>query len=309
MSQRTLAPVVVFAYNRPSHLQQTLDALAACRLARQSGVHVFADGPRQLSAAPAVAEVREVLAREAEAERFAAFSIQASEVNLGLANSIIRGVGQVLAGHDRVIVMEDDMLVSADFLEFMNDCLEFYKDDPSIGAVSGFCPLETMPSGYDEDVFVVRRNSSQGWATWTHVWNTVDWSASGMRALEKSWNLRRAFNAEGNDRYDRLRRQMAGRIDSWSIRFGLSLFLRDLGTVYPVVNRVANIGYDGSGIHSGVGTPKNEWIAEAPYLLRSITMDPRMQKAFHRVYSGGAIGRLMRDALACLPTLAGWLGR
>ena len=40
----TLAPVVVFAYNRPLHLQRTLDALAACRLADRTHVHVFADG-------------------------------------------------------------------------------------------------------------------------------------------------------------------------------------------------------------------------------------------------------------------------
>ena len=45
--RETLAPVVVFAYNRPVHLQRTLDALAACRLAGQTVVHVVADGPRK----------------------------------------------------------------------------------------------------------------------------------------------------------------------------------------------------------------------------------------------------------------------
>ncbi|MBS0176752.1 MAG: glycosyltransferase family 2 protein [Nitrospira sp.] len=304
-----LAPVVVFAYNRPLHLQRTLDALAACRLAKRTEVHVFADGPRKPAAAEAVAEVRHVLELEARAGRFLALHVHASDVNLGLANSIIRGVGQVLATSDRVIVLEDDLLVTADFLEFMNDCLEYYKDNASIGAVTGFCPLEALPRGYAEDVFVVCRNSSQGWGTWGRVWQDVDWSASGIEKLNHDWALRRAFNQEGNDRYDRLRRQLAGHIDSWSIRFGLSLFLRGLGTVYPAVNRIANIGYDGSGIHSGTGTPKNERIAESPYTLHPVQVDPNIQRAFHRVYSGGARGRLMRDVLACWPSLAGWLGR
>ncbi|MFO1452920.1 MAG: glycosyltransferase [Lysobacterales bacterium] len=304
-----LAPVVVFAYNRPIHLQRTLDALAACRLAAQTDVHVFADGPKKPAAAEAVAEVRSVLAWEAEAGRFAAFHVHASDVNLGLANSIIGGVRQVLATCDRVIVLEDDLLVSADFLEFMNDCLEFYKDDASVGAVTGFCPLGTLPSGYSEDVFVVYRNSSQGWGTWSRIWRDVDWSASGIARLDRDWALRRAFNQDGNDRYDCLRRQLSGRIDSWSIRFGLSLFLRGLATVYPVVNRIANIGYDGSGIHSGIGTPKNEQIAEASYALRSVRPDPRIQHAFHKTYSGRAGGRVMRDVLAWWPRLAGWLGR
>ena len=305
----TLAPVVVFAYNRPVHLQRTLDALAACRLAAQSEVHVFADGPKKPAVVAAVAEVRGVLAHEADAGRFAAFHVHASDVNLGLANSIIRGVGLVIALHGRVIVLEDDLLVSADFLEFMNDCLVFYKDDATVGAVTGFCPLQTMPSGCTEDVFLVFRNSSQGWGTWAHVWNEVDWSAAGMAKLTQAWSLRKAFNREGNDRYDRLRRQLAGRIDSWSIRFGLALFLRGQGTIYPAVNRIANIGYDGSGIHSGTGTPKNERIAEANYRLQPVQVNPRIQAAFRRIYSGSIPGRVLRDAMACWPRLAGWLGR
>lgn len=305
----TLAPVVVFAYNRPLHLQRTLDALAACRLADRTHVHVFADGPRKPAAAEAVAEVRRVLALAAEAGRFATFNFQASEVNLGLANSIIRGVGQVIAAHGRAIVLEDDLLVTADFLEFMNDCLTFYAADPSVGAVTGFSPLQALPACCVDDVYLTNRNSSQGWGTWSRVWERVDWTASGAERLARDYGMRRAFNREGNDRYDRLRRQLAGRIDSWSIRFGLSLFLQGMGTVYPAVNRIANIGYDGTGIHSGVGTPKNEAIAEAAYRLKSLSIIPDIQKAFRATYSGSPKGRLLRDALAAWPRLAGWLGR
>ena len=304
-----LAPVVVFAYNRPLHLQRTLDALAACRLADRTDVHVFADGPRKPAAAEAVAEVRGVLEREDRAKRFASFQFRASGVNLGLANSIISGVGQVLARRGRVIVLEDDLLVSVDFLEFMNDCLDFYATVPSVGAVTGFSPLQVLPASCVDDVYLTNRNSSQGWGTWSRVWERVDWTASGAERLARDYGMRHAFNREGNDRYDRLRRQLAGRIDSWSIRFGLSLFLQGMGTVYPAVNRIANIGYDGTGIHSGVGTPKNEAIAEAAYRLKPLSTSPDIQKAFHATYSGPLPGRLLRDALAWWPRLAGWLGR
>lgn len=305
----TLAPVVVFAYNRPVHLQRTLDALAACRLAAQSEVHVFADGPKKPAAAAAVADVRGVLAREAGGGRFAVFHVHASDVNLGLANSIIRGVGHVLAVHGRVIVLEDDLLVAADFLEFMNDCLTCYADDASVGAVTGFSPLPVLPASCAGDVYLASRNSSQGWGTWSRVWDGVDWAAAGAERLATDRALRCAFNREGTDRYDRLRRQLAGRIDSWSIRFGLSMFLRGMGTVYPAVNRIANTGYDGSGIHSGVGTPKNQAIAEATYTLMPLAIHPDIQRAFRRTYSGPLQGRMLRAALAVWPRLAGWLGR
>lgn len=304
-----LAPVVVFAYNRPEHLRRTLDALAACRLAGQTTVHVFADGPRKPEAVDAVAAVRTVLAQEVGAGRFAAFHVQASEVNLGLANSIIRGVSQVLASTGRVIVLEDDLLMSEDFLEFMNDCLEFYEDDASVGAVSGFSPLSELPASCVDDVYLTFRNCSHGWGTWSRVWNSVDWAASGATRLASDRGLRRAFNREGNDRYDRLRRQLAGRIDSWSIRFGLSLFLSRLGTVYPAVNRVRNIGFDGSGVHCGTDVTKNDVMSEGTYQLKSLRVNPEIQEAFHAIYSGSFRGRSLREILVVWPRLAGWLGR
>jgi hypothetical protein len=305
----TLAPVVVFAYNRPLHLQRTLDALAACRLADRTDVHVFADGPRKAAAAEAVDDVRRVLAKEALAGRFASFRFQASEVNLGLANSIIHGVGQVIAAQGRVIVLEDDLLVSADFLEFMNDCLEFYEDDVAIGSVTGSCPIHPIPASYRDSVFAMVRNSSHGWGTWSRVWSGVDWSAAFAQQLHGSLAKRIAFNRAGNDRYDRLRRQLAGRIDSWSIRFGLSLFQRQLLTIYPTLNRVANIGFDNSGVHCRAGEAMNAQVAEGAYVLKRVAVQESIRKQFYEAYSGTGRSRIARNVLCLLPRLAGLLGR
>ena len=304
-----LAPVVLFAYNRPTHLKRTLDSLSACRLADRSAIHVFADGARNAAAQEGVAEVRHLLEKEATAARFASFRVYAATTNKGLARSIIEGVGRILDEYDRVIVLEDDLLVSGDFLEFMNACLDFYAEDPAIGSVTGFCPLESVPGNDSSGVFMVNRNSSQGWGTWRRVWAGVDWAAAAAASLDQDLGLRREFNREGNDRYDRLRRQLAGRIDSWSIRFGLSLFVRGLGTVYPAVNRIENIGYDGSGVHSGTGQPKNARIAESSYELGPLRPNRAAQREFNRVYSGALVGRLLRDLLALWPRLSGWVGR
>ena len=42
----SLAPVVVFAYNRPDLLNTTLDGLSKNHLAEQSFVYVFCDGAK-----------------------------------------------------------------------------------------------------------------------------------------------------------------------------------------------------------------------------------------------------------------------
>lgn len=306
---RSLAPVVVFAYNRPVHLQRTLDALAGCRLAGQTEVYAFADGPRNDAAVAKVAEVRAVLTREAEQARFAGFHVDAAIANRGLANSIIRGVGSVIERHGRAIVLEDDLLVAPDFLEFMNDCLEYYAEDLAVGSIAGSCPLDRVPAEYPHSVFAMTRNSSHGWATWARVWSRVDWSGSGYSKLQSSLFSRLAFNREGNDRFDRLQRQLAGKIDSWSIRFGLFQFLENLVTVYPVINRVTNIGFDGSGIHCKTDERRPSQATESAYTLKQVFVHPALRRAFRHQYSGRQPGRLMRDIIAFFPRLTRWFGR
>lgn len=292
-----LAPVVVFAYNRPGHLRETLSALSRASLADRSEVWVFSDGPKSAAATSAVAAVRAELADAARRCSFAALHVVESEGNLGLARSIISGVGRVLARAGRVIVLEDDLIVSPDFLQFMNDCLDHYRDDPAVGSVTGFCPIEKMPAGFQGDVFMVNRNSSQGWGTWSDRWQDVDWTAGGAAVLAADRRLRRRFNSAGSDRYARLLRQLDGRIDSWSIRFGLWQFLAGRGTIYPTVNRVGNIGYDGTGVHSGVGKPKNSTLptGATPYRLCRVTNSDVMAKAFHATYSGSRLSRVKRE--------------
>ena len=237
-----LAPIALFGYNRPDHMRQTLDHLAQADGAAESPLWIFCDGPK-LGADPAQVEAVRALAHDPHwVQKFASVKVAAAAQNKGLARSIIGGVSAVIDEAGRAIVVEDDVLVAPDFLRFMNDCLEFYKDDQSVGSVTGFSPLPEPPAGYPHDVMAVPRNCSQCWATWADRWREVDWEA---RAAEKLWNdprLRRRFNAAGNDRVERLRRQKKGKIDSWSIRFGLWQTLAHRHTIYPVDNRVQNIG-------------------------------------------------------------------
>ncbi len=43
---RQLAPIVYFAYNRPEHTLHTLQALSNCRLAMDSDLYIYIDGPK-----------------------------------------------------------------------------------------------------------------------------------------------------------------------------------------------------------------------------------------------------------------------
>lgn len=290
------APVVVFGYNRPDHLSKTLTALAQADMAAKTRVWVFSDGPRNTDAEVQVIAVRELLLEPKWQEVFAGFTVIEAEQNKGLANSIISGVSQILELHDQVIVLEDDLIVSKDFLCFMNDCLKYYGDDQKVGSITGFCPLTGISPAYAHDVMAVPRNCSHGWATWADRWFEVDWMARDALRVKNDRNLRRTLNSAGSDRLDRLRRQLAGQIDSWSIRFGLWQVLTGRHTIYPVDNRIQNIGFDGSGIHTRVGEAKNSEISDEAiaYKLTSPEISPDILSAFHATYSGSILSRLRR---------------
>jgi hypothetical protein len=291
------APVVLFVYNRLNHTRQTVDALSRNLLAAESDLWIFSDGAKSKEVEPQVAVVREYVASLAEQSVFRSVIVVESKNNKGLASSIIDGVTTVMATADRAIVLEDDLVTSADFLSFMNDCLLYYQDK-SVGAISGYSPLRELPVGYSESVYVSKRNCSHGWATWRDRWQMVDWSASGFNQLRKSARLRREFDSTGADRFDRLRRQIENDINSWSIRFGFHLFMQELVVVYPSVNRVSNIGFDGSGVHAeGAHLKKIHRVINSrpvSYWLSFPMLDVRISRLFYEIYSGGWIRVLVR---------------
>lgn len=292
---RPVAPVVVFAYNRPDHLRQTLTALGDADLARDSRVRVYADGPRNEAAREGVAAVRAVLDDAVWRTRFGTFEVVASDENKGLARAIIGGVSEVVEQAGRVIVLEDDLIVSRDFLRFMNDALDFYEADQTVGSISGFCPLKAPPPGYTADVMRVPRNCSHGWATWADRWREVDWTMSEAWKLQQDRALRRRFHLAGSDRYDRLQRQLAGKINSWSIRFGLWQFLSGRDTIYPSANHIRNIGFDNSGTHTRSGEEINDALGDRrQWTLADVEVHPGILAGFRRAYSGPPLARLGR---------------
>jgi len=293
---RSLAPVVLFAYARPDHLHQTLSALAAAEGARDTRLWIFSDGPKNAAAEDKVAEVRAILAEPNWQRDFAEVTVVAADKNKGLARSIIEGVTQVLDQHGNVIVLEDDLLVAPDFLRFMNSALERHEQTAEVGSVTGYCPIPQPPADYPHDVYAVPRSCSHSWATWRDRWETVDWSGRDAPRLWKDPVLRRRFMATGSDKLDRLGRQLEGRIDSWSIMFNLWHVINDRVALYPVRNLVQNIGFDGSGTHTGSHDRMHTALAPSGSALDPALPpeDPRVLASFHKIYSGSLPGQLRR---------------
>ena len=243
---RDPAPVALFAYRRPDHLQRTIDSLAACPEATATHLDVFADGAKDTSDAE---DVRAVRAGIAGITGFASVTAIERPENLGLAENVISGVTSVLHENERVIVVEDDMVVSPDFLAYMNQALDMYAHDQQVASIHGYvyATREALP-----DYFFLRGADCWGWATWRRGWALFE--PDGQRLLDRleATGSTREFDIDGAFPYsDMLRDQIAGRNDSWAVRWYASAFLAGALTLYPGRSLVANIGLDGSGTHFG----------------------------------------------------------
>jgi hypothetical protein len=278
------APIALFTYDRPDHTRRTVRALAANVGAERSDLFVYSDGPKTADRDGHVRTVREYLRTVAG---FKSVTLIEREQNMGLANSVIAGVTEALRRTGSVVVMEDDLLTARNFLPFVNSALSTYERRPDIFSVTGYNYPLKIPSSYPEDAYLSYRGSSWGWGTWEDRWRQVDWSMSDYGDFVRDPQAQSLFRRGGDDLPRMLEMQMAGELDSWSIRFDYAHYKHNAFCVHPVISKVQNIGFDGSGVHC---TETDDYDVDLdpgdrPFNLRSdLTVDASVVRAFDRKF-------------------------
>lgn len=240
------APIALFTYNRPAHLARTLWALQANPLAHESELFVFSDGPKHSQDRQAVQEVRRIIRH---CEGFGRVSVQEQPTNLGLAQSIICGVTNLVERYGRIIVVEDDLVVAPGFLRFMNQALSHFLTETRVMQIAGYMfPIpQAVALG---DVFFTRQAASCGWATWARAWKHFNASSDELSKQISFAGRRHEFELDGTYPYfSHLRKQAEGQLDVWGVRWHASMFLQNGLCLYPTQSLVSNIGMDGSGMH------------------------------------------------------------
>lgn len=254
-----LAPVAIFAFNRPDHLRKCLDSLQNNKEAKATEFWIFVDGPRNEEDLFKRNLIKKLLI---EYKQFLKIRITFAEKNLGLAKSIISGLHEVFSFSDRAIIVEDDLITSQFFLDFCNSGLDLFESNQNVASIHGFSykfkSLESAP-------YFIKGADCWGWATWKNRWELFEENSETLiRELEKR-HLKRKFNLDGSYPYfNMLSRQSRGEIDSWAIRWHASMFLANKLTLYPNQTLINNIGIDGSGTHAGQGKNINSILSSTP---------------------------------------------
>ena len=245
--KNSVSPIVLFVYNRQWHTEQTIEALKKNELAVKSDLFIFSDGP-EVENDEKVKNVREYIKT---LDGFKSVTIIERDHNLGLADSIISGVTEIVNKYGKIIVLEDDIVTVSNFLQYMNEALEKYNKDKRIFAISGYNVDMEVPDSKKKSVFLTYRVSTWGWATWLDRWEVADWNSSDWLHILDSKDLLGKFRRGGEDLEFVFRAFLRGTVSSWAIRWYYNNFYKDLFTLYPVRTLVENIGFDGTGIHCG----------------------------------------------------------
>lgn len=256
---QNLAPIALFVYNRPQHTARTVKFLQQNKLAADSRLYIFSDGPKTPNDEEKVDEVRSFIKT---IEGFKSVKIVESKTNKGLANSVIEGVTQLNQNYGQVIVFEDDLITSPHTLTYFNEALNIYRNEDQvmhIGAYMYHLKEENLPES-----FFYRAATSWGWATWQRAWQHFE---PNIDTLLKQFNARKIhdFSIEGTMNFwKQMQDFKRGRNNSWAIRWYASIFLKGGLTLNPSQSLVNNIGHDGTGVHSGINDIYNVIINPKP---------------------------------------------
>jgi len=282
---RSLAPIVFFAYNRPDHTRQVLESLQRNRLADESSLWIYVDGPKPGATAATLAAIDEVKKVVREKNWCKEVHIVEATANKGLVRSTTEGVTKMVNEYGKVIAMEDDGLVSPGFLTFMNDALDFYADEPRVMHISAYTRPDLDTDAVHESTFFFYHTTTWGWGTWKRAWDKFTPDALAVReAVKKKGNIKKLNMDNTFEFYWGLYAVAKKNMTSWNTIWHSVVFLNDGLILYPKKSMVSNIGHDGSGTNCA---PDDRFVIDGDALADAVkvtTIPLTVHEAVRRHY-------------------------
>lgn len=281
--------IIVFAYNRSTHLTRTLEALK-----KNDGVdklYIFHDGLRCEADREEWNKTRIIIENITWCET----KVHISTENRGLANSIVFGINAVMEENDAVIVLEDDCIPQPAFVSYMRQCFEKYQFEKKVYSISGYSwPIDSQRG--ESDIYFCGRPCSWGWGTWKDRWLEYKRDYNIISDIKNDKEASRRLAMWGDDLESMLVSNIRGITNSWYVFWALLLIKKNGYAINPYETLIQNEGFDGTGVHC----KKTDRFSTSVFTERSaknefklperIEIDPQIIKGFRKfygVYLGG----------------------
>lgn len=243
-------PILVMAFNRPSHLRVLIDRLSEIRPRR---VYFSVDGPREhrVDDVERVSECRDLIdSIDWIPEKYTVFQ----DRNLGCGLGVSTAISWFFTHESAGIILEDDIIPNESFFPYCATLLERYRDHPKVFAISGcnFVPREYQSRPGDPYRFS-QIPHIWGWATWRDRWqhhrlDIADWRQ--QLPPHKLW--RRSGRSISGALYWAGTFELLARkqVDTWDGQLVFASMVHEQWTATSNVNLVENIGFDAMATHT-----------------------------------------------------------
>ncbi len=284
---------------RNKHLEKCLDSLMKNPWAQYVDLYIGLDYPAKDSHWPGYREILKLMERDFS--MFRSFHLFKRDTNFGCGKNIDALFREVAREHDQFIYMEDDIEVSDNYLEYMLKALDHFRDDPEVMSVCGYSfPVKLTEN---KDCTIITQNATcctWGIGFWKNKFEVFTKEISEDLCLIRgfSYNIRHC-------KFSRYRRNdyincVAG-VDpddkdvyrlcpiftsTTDIAMGVYMQVNGKYQAMPVVSKVRNNGFDGTGVYCQAIKPaKSGKITSDTYDYSSQPLD--QEKDFTLRYDDG----------------------
>lgn len=277
-----------FVYKRPDLTQKVLESIKRNQFEK---IYVFQDGLRNEKDRKCWEEVNNLI----NAIDFMETEVIVSDVNKGLANSIIDGMNYVFSRHEVAIALEDDVVLADGYKEFMQAAFEKYADNKKVMSMCGGGFGSSIPKDYPYDVYFSYRMSSIGFGTWKDRWDTFERNPWMLKKIKSNPPKAEMLKWAGNDLEVMVNASISGHIDTWATYWALHQINHEAYHLMPVLEYAKDMGRIGGGTNTVSETYRFETVLngikkEQFALPDEVVLDERITSDICEVVSIG-LGR------------------
>lgn len=228
-----LAPIVIFCFDRPNHLEKLLISLKSNEEFKESEIYIFQDGFKEDRNFDHWQKVTQVVENGLKGFNY---ELIINPTNLGCDPNVVQGINYVFEKHDKIIVLEDDLEVSSKFLAYMNFGLNFFENESNVGCINAF----NLKTNISSDYFFIKGGNPWGWGTWKRAWSLINFNSEELLKQINNYN---DFNYG-------LTIDILKNTNAWDVRWYASLYINNKLGLFPKISYVYQNGFEGSGTHN-----------------------------------------------------------
>ena len=251
-------PVVIITLCRYEHFVRCVESLKKNKLANETELFIGLDYPKNESHEEGYKKICGYIDKGIDG--FLKVTVIRQKSNIGVRNNFHTIRDEALKSYDRYIYSEDDNEYSSNYLEYMNKCMDSFHEEKSVIAVSGYMyPIEM--SGEEGNIlYLDKYYSAFGCGEWADKKNlmTQELTLDNFKKWYRDISKMRRLYRESPNQFCNMVKGMVGyipelvqnnKIETTDLAFGLYMFFEDKKMIFPVVSKVRNWGYDGSGVN------------------------------------------------------------